>query len=107
MEIEGYKHILHASDGIQSIVIDSEAEHPFGDELHVGDRVETIPLVRAVPELSSKGPYEARICKGIPADCCDYGVISLETGLEVCRVWKEDDVRLITDILNGYSSAVG
>jgi hypothetical protein len=47
--------------------------------------------------------YEARVCKGIPSDCCDYGVISLETGLEVCRVWAEDNARLIADLLNrGY-----
>ena len=44
--------------------------------------------------------YEARLCPGIPTDCCDYGVISHATGIEVCRVWQEDDARLIASLLN-------
>lgn len=43
---EGYKHIIHASDGITTVVVDDEPEHPF-DPLEEGDRVETIPLFRA------------------------------------------------------------
>jgi hypothetical protein len=53
---------------------------------------------------STQGPFEARSCKGIPSDCCDYGVVSLSAGQEVCRVWKEDDARSIADLLNGRSS---
>ncbi|PZQ55755.1 MAG: hypothetical protein DI555_06935 [Novosphingobium pentaromativorans] len=47
-----------------------------------------------------KATYEARYCPGIPTDCCDYGVISHETGKEVCRVWDRDDVERITSLLN-------
>ncbi|MCB5411492.1 hypothetical protein [Pseudogemmobacter faecipullorum] len=48
--------------------------------------------------------YEARACKSMPAECCDYGVISLDTGMEICRVWTENDVRLISDLLNAHPS---
>lgn len=44
--------------------------------------------------------YEARLCPDIPTDCCDYGVVSHATGKEVCRVWQEDDARLIANLLN-------
>ncbi|WP_342643413.1 hypothetical protein [Rhodoligotrophos ferricapiens] len=50
--------------------------------------------------METAGPYEARICKGIPADCCDYGVISLSEGQEVCRVWREQDARAIAAALS-------
>lgn len=39
-------------------------------------------------------------CKGIPADCCDYAVVSLGKQREVCRVWDEADARLIASLLN-------
>ena len=39
-------------------------------------------------------------CKGIPADCCDYAVVSLAKQREVCRVWDEADARLIASLLN-------
>lgn len=52
------------------------------------------------PAEALKANYEARICPGIPTDCCDYGVISHETGKEVCRVWTEEDARRIADLLN-------
>lgn len=54
------------------------------------------------PRVSTS--YEARICKGIPTDCCDYGVVDLSAGIEVCRVWKEDDARWIAELLNGEPS---
>jgi hypothetical protein len=44
--------------------------------------------------------FGARHCPGVPADCCDYGVIAYHTGKEVCRVWLEEDARKITDLLN-------
>lgn len=47
----------------------------------------------------TRGPYEARICKGMPTDCCDYGVVSLSEGREVCRVWREQDARAIAAAL--------
>lgn len=48
----------------------------------------------------TRGPYEARHCAGVPASVCDYGVVSLSAGIEVCRVWKEQDARAISDLLN-------
>ncbi len=47
------------------------------------------------------GPYEARHAPGIPTDCCDFGIISLSQGREVCRVWERDDVERLTELLNG------
>jgi hypothetical protein len=55
------------------------------------------------PETS--GPYEARICKDTPADCCDYGVVSLSEGREVCRVWREQDARAIAAALKARPAA--
>ncbi|WP_201273306.1 hypothetical protein [Sinorhizobium meliloti] len=60
------------------------------------------------PEAVEVGPpelYAARICKGIPADCCDYGVIALAEGVEVCRVWTEENARKIARLLNRHSHA--
>jgi len=48
----------------------------------------------------AKATYEARYCPGMPTDCCDYGVISHETGKEVCRVWDRDDAERIAGLLN-------
>lgn len=48
----------------------------------------------------TRGPYEARHCPGSPADCCDYGVVSLSEGIEVCRVWRERDARAIAAALD-------
>lgn len=42
---EGYKHILHVADGHKTVVVDDSEEHPFGDELEEGDRVQSIPLI--------------------------------------------------------------
>lgn len=45
--------------------------------------------------------FEAQMVSGgMPTDCCDYGVVSLAKGIEVCRVWREDDARLIAELLN-------
>ncbi|CAM5769727.1 hypothetical protein [Bosea minatitlanensis] len=52
-----------------------------------------------VREAETKGPYEARLCKGIPTDCCDFGVVSLSEGREVCRAWREQDARAIAAAL--------
>ncbi|RVI16107.1 restriction alleviation protein, Lar family [Sinorhizobium meliloti] len=60
------------------------------------------------PEAVEVGPpelYAARICKGIPADCCDYGVIALAEGVEVCRVWTEENARKIARLLNRHGHA--
>lgn len=64
------------------------------------------PPAEALPSQTSgaeapetKGPYEPRICKGMPTNCCDYGVVSLSEGREVCRVWREQDARAIAAAL--------
>lgn len=63
-------------------------------------RFEVISALTTLQEQpASPGPYEARVCKGMPADCCDYGVISHATGKEVCRVWTEADARMIASAL--------
>lgn len=50
---------------------------------------------------SGDGPFEARyVAGGAPADCVNYGVVSLAKGKEVCRVWEAGDARLIADLLN-------
>lgn len=62
------------------------------------------PAGAEVVARDTPGPYEARYCAGIPANVCDYGVVSLSTGIEVCRVWKEQDARAIADLLNTPST---
>lgn len=64
----------------------------------IADRVKD--ALKAGPK-PQPGPYKAMVCPNMPTDCCNYGVISLATGMEICRVWKEEDVRLIADLLNG------
>lgn len=49
--------------------------------------------------METQGPYEAWFCKDTPADCCDYGVVSLSEGREVCRAWREQDARAIAAAL--------
>lgn len=50
--------------------------------------------------MKTQGPYEARHCPGIPTDCCDFGIVSLSQGREVCRVWERDDAERLAAILN-------
>lgn len=47
------------------------------------------------------GPYEARHAPGIRTDCCDFGIISLSQGREICRVWERDDAEELAATLNG------
>ena len=68
------------------------------DEIHA-------PSVAELPE--TRGPYDAVVCKDVPADCCDYGVISLSEGREVCRVWREQDARAIAAALRELMKEVG
>lgn len=48
--------------------------------------------------------YEARTVgeKNMPTDCCEFGVVDLERGVEICRVWREEDVRRIARLLNNH-----
>lgn len=61
-------------------------------------------LAVPTPAPAEGGPYEARFCKGVPAGVCDYGVVSLSAGKEVCRVWEEDDARKIACLLNTHGA---
>lgn len=45
--------------------------------------------------------YEPRTGFGkIPTDCCDFAVVDLEQGIEVCRVWTADNARKIARLMN-------
>lgn len=57
--------------------------------------------------METRGPYEARVCKDVPSDCCDYGVVSLTEGREVCRVWREQDARAIAAALAAPATPAG
>lgn len=35
----------------------------------------------------------------VPTDCCKFAVVDNATGVEVCRVWKEEDAREIARLL--------
>lgn len=37
----------------------------------------------------------------IPANCCRYAVVDWKAGIEICRVWKQEDAELISNLLNG------
>lgn len=46
--------------------------------------------------------FEARMVEkqDLPVDCCQFGVVDLEKGVEVCRVWQMEDARRISTLLN-------
>ena len=69
-DAEGYKHILHASDGHKTVVVDDSEEHPFGDEFEEGDRVETIPLISSA--ILQKIADEITALKRHPAATDEY-----------------------------------
>lgn len=56
--------------------------------------------------MRTQGPYEVRLCKDLPADCCDYAVVSMSEMREVCRVWREQDARAIAAVLSIPPAAV-
>lgn len=60
--------------------------------------------------MDEKPRYEARTSwdgkPNLPTDCCKFAVVDLEKGIEVCRVWEEEDVRRLSDLLNGAAPAV-
>ena len=47
--------------------------------------------------------YEARRVTGgsMPTDCCEFGVVDLDIGQEICRAWTSDGARRIANALNG------
>lgn len=50
--------------------------------------------------------YEPRIVDGgMPTDCCKYGVVDVARGIEICRVWDEEDARRIARLLNADAAA--
>lgn len=107
-----------ASGGVDAVAVRAairETEYKYFGDYEFSeaqrDAVETLVevanlyLASGVP-AETKGPYEARICKGVPADCCDYGVVSLSEGREVCRVWREQDARAIAASLSPAATPV-
>ena len=71
------------ADSLCATCVDGRRAHAPSDALREADQ-SFVPLY----------------CKGIPADCCDYAVVSLGKQREVCRVWDEADARLIASLLN-------
>jgi hypothetical protein len=35
----------------------------------------------------------------VPTDCCEFAVVDHQKGIEVCRVWEEEDARTIAALL--------
>ncbi len=107
-----------ASGGVDAVKVRAairETEYKYFGDYEFSeaqrDAVETLVEVANLylasgPAAETKGPYEARICKGMPADCCDYGVVSLSEGREVCRVWREQDARAIAASLSPAATPV-
>lgn len=51
--------------------------------------------------MTESDAFEARYVEDkIPTDCCNYGVISLLKGVEICRVWERDFAEKIAKLLN-------
>lgn len=62
-------------------------------------------------EAGTPGPWSGRqlLEGGVSPEPCDYGVISLEKGIEVCRNWWIEDTRRIErlpDLEAAYIEAV-
>ncbi|SMO79418.1 hypothetical protein [Paracoccus laeviglucosivorans] len=57
-------------------------------------------MTNPTPPRDDAPLYEAQFCKGIPSDCCDYGVVELRQGVEVCRVWTQENAHLIASSMN-------
>lgn len=46
--------------------------------------------------------YEPRhVPGGCPMDVCEFGVVDLEIGQEICRAWTANGARRIANALNG------
>tara|TARA_R110000772_G_scaffold99174_2_gene198846 strand:- start:9519 stop:9758 length:240 start_codon:yes stop_codon:yes gene_type:complete len=56
-------------------------------------------------DLTETPRFEPRTvgAKNLPTDCCEFGVVDLKEGIEVCRVWREDYARKIAHLLNNES----
>ncbi|WP_157733213.1 TFIIB-type zinc ribbon-containing protein [Bosea sp. AS-1] len=117
---EGFKHCREVQALSPAATSGSEAGVRCtycGDTKMIVDRVDgeitcpecgyakpSSPAVVREP-METQGPYEAWFCKDTPADCCDYGVVSLSERREVCRVWREQDARAIAATLSPSTSA--
>jgi hypothetical protein len=70
--------------------------HWEGRAEHEMTKIDTsTEAVEALLKDVTQGPWEGRMCLGIPADVCDFGVISLKTGIETTRTWGLDDAYFI------------
>lgn len=54
-----------------------------------------VDFLEKMAARATKGLYVPMDCRHLkaPADCVDYGVVSVDEGREVSRVWMEDDAR--------------
>lgn len=90
-------------DKIEAAVRRALASNPHNQK-QIGAAMDDLAVAIGVTVISERaitsGPYEARLCKDMPTDCCDFGVVSLSEGREVARVWRRDDAQRIADLLN-------
>lgn len=59
--------------------------------------------LRKIPTSIAATPrFEPRyMSEDIPTNCCRYAVVDWKAGIEICRVWKQEDAELISNLLNG------
>lgn len=55
-----------------------------------------IDELEALAKGATQGRVEPRFSKAMPADCLDYGIVNLDTGKEICRVWERNDVEFLS-----------
>ena len=83
-----------------------EGKHQWGGPERNREVCVNCGATRVLEVPDTKGPYEARFVDGgMPSDCCEYGVISLSEGREVCRVWREQDARAIASALSALAKS--
>lgn len=61
-------------------------------------------LLAAINKPQPKPRFEPYGGAPAPAGCCDFAVVDHSIGQEVCRVWNENDARLISELLNTHKS---
>ena len=71
-----------------------------------------VVLFPNVPYMADNQGSESRFqpyggAGDLPTSCCKYAVVDTETGVEICRVWDEDDARKIANLLQANLKANG
>jgi len=74
------KKLLHAADAAAGRAVEPAV---------VDDAPRFVPMTMGAPTL--------------PTECCEFAVVDSSTGVEVCRVWREDDARRIARLLSSES----